>query len=300
MMSHATTRAVALLLGLAALAVLAGCGGPPGWVRTAPEDGQYFYAVGIRSDAPTLEEGKRSAAANAVEQLLERFGIRARARYRELKNELQTKVRDELASVSESVMLRDHFLVRWDYTPRRVSDRLSYDVYVLVRYPKTEWARERARLEQRALDRRLRFHSQLTVNLQEDYDGKPVLPGIAHPVLARHLRMVGFAVQDERRPEGADLAMPDVLVTGRCVARRANQMLEGVYASRAAGEIQAVDAETGQVFAHVAREEVGFADSASEAGRRALATLAERMAETLVTELRVGLIPPKEKEVTRK
>ena len=295
MVAHMVTRVVALTVWFA----LAGCGGPPGWVRTAPEDGQYFYAVGIRSEAPTLEEGKRSAAANAVEQLLERFGIRAHARYRELKTELQTKVRDELASVSESVILRDHFLIRWDYTTRRVNDRLSYDVYVLVRYPKSEWMRERARLEQRALERRLRVHAQLTVDLQEDNDGKPVLPGIVRPVLTRRLRGAGFAVREDQRGEGADPAMPDVLVTGRCMARRANQMLDGVYASRAAGEIQAVDAETGQVLAHVTREEVGFANSSSEAGRRALATLAEGLAEALVRELRAGSTTSKEQEVRR-
>jgi hypothetical protein len=295
MMARMVTRAVALTVWFA----LAGCGGPPGWVRTAPEDGQYFYAVGIRSDAPTLEEGKRSAAANAVEQLLERFGIRARARYRELKSELQTKVRDELASVSESVMLRDHYLFRWDYTSRRVSDRLSYDVYVLVRYPKTEWARERARLEQRALERRLRAHVQLAVDLHEDDDGKPLLPGIVRTALAHRLRGAGFSVREVLREEGADLAMPDVLVTGRCMARQARQMLDGVYASRASGEIQAVDSETGEVLARVTGEEAGFADSASEAGRRALATLAEGLADALVKELRGGSTAPREQEVRR-
>lgn len=151
-----------MVLGLAFLILLTGCANKPGWINQVPEDAYSVYVLGLSSGAPSVETGMKLAAGSAVEQLIDRFGIEAQARYREWKTELEAKVQDELESVSETVHLRGHLISDWHVVPRTVKGKARFDVYVLLRYPKAEFARERARLRQHDLERRRQIRQAIT------------------------------------------------------------------------------------------------------------------------------------------
>ena len=126
-----------------------------------PRDEANFYVHGFASGASSREEGMKSAAAHAVTQLIERFGIEAQSRYREWRTGLELKVQDELESVSEKVRLRGHLIVDWHSTTRVINGQETFDVHVLMRYPKAEWEQERARLYQKDTERHFRIRQAI-------------------------------------------------------------------------------------------------------------------------------------------
>ncbi|MBI5410289.1 MAG: hypothetical protein HZA14_13080 [Nitrospirae bacterium] len=131
----------AAALVLAAASAIAG--GIPKWVTKAPEDKEYLYFVGIKTDALALEDGKRLAINQAVTELVEHFEIRLKSRYYEKKTEIETTLLDEIESKSTDVRVRGALLKDWYFEkPER-----GFDVYVLVRYPRAELEMERQRAQ---------------------------------------------------------------------------------------------------------------------------------------------------------
>jgi len=114
----------------------------PGWIMEVPKDKQYIYAVGMKTAAFSLEEGKRSAVQQAVTELVEHFELQSRVRYQERKTELETKVMDEIQSLSGDVKIRGSLISEWHFEK---TNEGKYDVYILLRYPREELERERAR-----------------------------------------------------------------------------------------------------------------------------------------------------------
>jgi len=122
----------------------------PGWIRSIPQDEQYFYAVGIKTGASTLEEGKRSAVQQAVTELVEHFELQSSVKYEERKTELETKVMDEIRSLSGNVKIKGSLISDWHF--EKTGDG-RYDVYVLLRYPRVELEKERARQQSEATEK---------------------------------------------------------------------------------------------------------------------------------------------------
>jgi hypothetical protein len=134
----------------ACLAVLAaGCsarrGGLPDWVVNPPTSRAYLYAVGVRSGAPTIEEARRGAVEQAVGELVRGFGVTSRTAYEEVRSDLATRVHEELRSESAKVEIKEAVIQDWHL--RRAAS--GYDAFVLLRYPRAQAEREKARLQSR-------------------------------------------------------------------------------------------------------------------------------------------------------
>src|SRR3972149_1007131 len=130
----------------------------PGWIRSIPQDKQYFYAVGIKTGASTLEEGKRSAVQQAVTELVEHFELQSRVKYEERKTELETKVMDEIRSLSGNVKIKGSLISEWHFEK---TEEGRYDVYVLLRYPRVELKREMSRQQSEATEKISRIQGEL-------------------------------------------------------------------------------------------------------------------------------------------
>lgn len=145
MRAYFACRIVWILSAIVAVSLssYAMAGGIPKWVVKVPEDKEYLYFVGIKTSAPALEDGKRSAIKQAVTELVEHFEVRSKTRYYEKKTELETKLFDEIDSKSRDVTVRGALLKDWYF------DRTEggFDVYVLVQYPKFELVNEKQRAQ---------------------------------------------------------------------------------------------------------------------------------------------------------
>jgi hypothetical protein len=133
---------ITLLLSLICLSPVHGARRPR-WIDRPPEDRLYLYVVGVATDSPTLEEGRRLAISNAVSEIVQYFGITSKVRFNEKRTELYTKVLDEFEATSRGAIIKGSFVEDWHFEEDR--DTMTYDVFVLVRFPKEEITKEKAR-----------------------------------------------------------------------------------------------------------------------------------------------------------
>lgn len=115
----------------------------PAWIDRRPTSNEYIYLVGIRSGAPTVEVGRSEAARQAVSELANYLGVRLQSKLQVFMSEVETKVQDEMKSSSEKVELRGGLIDDW-YAEK--TSQGTYEVYVLLRYPRVEIEKEQARL----------------------------------------------------------------------------------------------------------------------------------------------------------
>lgn len=71
---------------------------PPPWIEKRPDDvGDTLYAVGIKTNSPTMEGGENDARMDAVRQIVERFfGMEVESKYKKFRVDFQTKVEEDL------------------------------------------------------------------------------------------------------------------------------------------------------------------------------------------------------------
>jgi hypothetical protein len=133
------------LLTCLCLAVAAGVSAKdkPAWIERLPTSNEYIYVMGIRSGAPTLEAGRSEATRQAVGELTSYLGVRMQSKLQVFMTDLETKIQDEMKATTEKVELRGGLIHDW-HVERTAQG--TYDVYVLLRYPRGEIEKEQARL----------------------------------------------------------------------------------------------------------------------------------------------------------
>jgi hypothetical protein len=135
--------ALAAIALAAALVAAVGCAGNSRWTASR-EDDRYLYVPGVATGASSLEEGKRRAVLQAVSEIVQFFGYTSTVEYNEKRTELSTKILDQFTAASGDARVRGSMVedLRWERDPGKG----TYDVYVIVRFPKEEIHRERTRL----------------------------------------------------------------------------------------------------------------------------------------------------------
>jgi hypothetical protein len=125
----------------ARIMVEASADNPPEWVVHEPEsDTEFHYFRGFRSDAPSLEGGETDARHNAMSHIIAFLGLRVEVDYERMRTEDQTQIRDAITSVGGAdifgTRLNELYYRRW-----RISDGTgveeAYDVYALIRFPRS-------------------------------------------------------------------------------------------------------------------------------------------------------------------
>src|ERR1700741_2832826 len=74
----------------------------PQWVTHPPSnDDDYFYSVGVKSSANTLEDGLQEAVGNAVGKIVDYLGITASRKYESVKTEYINRFNIQYRQYSE-------------------------------------------------------------------------------------------------------------------------------------------------------------------------------------------------------
>lgn len=150
-------RPAIVAIALFAFAACSGRGAIPRWVESPPEDERFWYGVGVRSGAPSLEEARRGAVEQAVAELVRRFGIRSQTTYEEVRRDIETRVREELLTRSENIEIEE--AVVQEFRSRRGPE--GHEAFVLVRYPREAAALERERMQRKDAVVRGRSHAAM-------------------------------------------------------------------------------------------------------------------------------------------
>jgi hypothetical protein len=127
----------------------------PAWMARAPKDADALYFTGAKEGSSSLDEGKESAMAAARDQAAQYIGVEISAEHNdvmstdEAENKASDKIRSRAQAVIRSAELAD---VYYEKISREAGSGTidRYDVWVLLKLPKAEIARERARQDDEA------------------------------------------------------------------------------------------------------------------------------------------------------
>jgi hypothetical protein len=127
-------------------------GGKPDWTVEIPEESdEFYYFRGFKTGALSLEDGLTDARSNATRQVLEMIQARGLVDYKKARVENGlAETRDDVGSVTEDGLkilsktvasgvkeLESYTEKVERYTPNGI--RYFWNVYTLVRYPKSEY-----------------------------------------------------------------------------------------------------------------------------------------------------------------
>ena len=127
-------------------------GDKPNWVKKIPrEDDEYFFFRGFKTGALSLEDGLTDARSNATRQVLEMIQAQGLIDYKKARVETGlAETREDVGSVTEDGLkilsrtvasgvkeLESYTEKVERYTPTGV--RYFFNVYTLVRYPRSEY-----------------------------------------------------------------------------------------------------------------------------------------------------------------
>jgi hypothetical protein len=116
---------------------------PPYWTVTPPADtDEYFYSVGVKTSAPTLDGGETDARMDGVKKFIERFyGIKVSTEYKKVRrsfeSEITEKVRGSSGGQIAGIKLRE---VYWKKYKIYSEGRFNYyfDIWVLLEIRRTD------------------------------------------------------------------------------------------------------------------------------------------------------------------
>lgn len=118
----------------------------PKWIVKPPKLKEDLYFVGTKTGSESLDEGKKSAVDGAVKEIVEFFGITAKTSYEEKASYFSTKILDQIQTKGEARIagldVEEMYYEEW----QEEEGRKTYNVFVLIRYPKEELEKEKRRL----------------------------------------------------------------------------------------------------------------------------------------------------------
>lgn len=139
------------------------------WIDTIPiHDSEYLYFVGIKTGAPTLEEGKRSAVKAAIAELVEYFEVNLQSKYLESTTTLETRILLEIEAVSKSVSIKEAGLKDWQFEK---TDKGVFDVYVLIQYPRAAFEAEKRRIQTERHEKKMQIKKAIEDGQKAELNG---------------------------------------------------------------------------------------------------------------------------------
>jgi len=165
-------------------------GGTPKWVNKIPkEDKEYYYFRGFKTGALALEDGLTDARANAIRQVLEMIQAQGLVDYKkarvehglaERREDVGSLTQDGLKILSRTVARGVKELESYTEKVERVTAegvRYVFNVYTLVRYPKTEFDKAVAlAVKQRTAELRTKSDAEARKVVEDLDKGLPTSP----------------------------------------------------------------------------------------------------------------------------
>ncbi len=124
----------------------------PAWITDIPEDKDYYYFVGTSGDADDFDEGKKESVIDSLSQVVSTIGITvtASSTYEEkyYAEQYSTTISSELLTEG-SAKLQDAEITQIYYEQYDKPDGATFfRVWVLLKYNRSEIAKEQKRLEE--------------------------------------------------------------------------------------------------------------------------------------------------------
>ncbi|VAW65613.1 hypothetical protein MNBD_GAMMA08-1780 [hydrothermal vent metagenome] len=122
----------------------------PLWVTNLPSNPDYFYALGISTNTPSIRKGRLAAARDAAVEVSRYLGLKAESRFEMQSTELTRRIINEM-TVSTSAQLEGISLSQMYYeeylstNANKNKKENVFDVYVLLRIPMDDLLQEQAR-----------------------------------------------------------------------------------------------------------------------------------------------------------
>lgn len=123
----------------------------PGWITHPPQQEDSLYFVGISTGAETLEQGQEAATKNAVAKIAGFLSTRVQSTFEEQTTEIEQNLKQQITAKSTASVLGAHLVDSYHEKLVRIDKKFrleKYDVYVLVRFPKSQVGKELARQQQ--------------------------------------------------------------------------------------------------------------------------------------------------------
>ncbi len=124
----------------------------PAWITRLPTNNDYFYALGISTDAPSLRQGRLLAAKNAVIEVSNYLGLKARGHFEVKKTELTTRIYNAISVTTSASLKRSRLSQMYyeEFTYAGAEEKANvFDVYILLRIPMADLKQEQLRQKQK-------------------------------------------------------------------------------------------------------------------------------------------------------
>ncbi len=106
---------------------------PPDWLSASPSMDDQYAAVGVATNAPSLEDGIGRARLNAIAQIIEQaYGVEAASTYNRERTAMRVYIRDRLEGASQGTIRE----MRTEWYWRRYQGGF-FDVWVLISVART-------------------------------------------------------------------------------------------------------------------------------------------------------------------
>ena len=136
----------------------------PKWITLPPQESEFLYFIGSKSKAPTYEDGVKTALANAMSEVMMNIGFTFA-----MQTEITTRIEadKDLSSYVDNIQqtgsaelkdqrIKEIYFEKYKDTKMVVENNIQkkveqvyYDVYLLLKYSKSEIAKERKKKEQK-------------------------------------------------------------------------------------------------------------------------------------------------------
>jgi len=118
---------------------------PPQWISQLPSNKNYFYALGISTDASSIQQGRQFAAKNAIVEVSNYLGLKASGSFEIQRTALTTRILEDISTTTSANLKRSR-LTQMYYEQFRYHDNDEsaqvFDVYILLRIPMSDLQRE--------------------------------------------------------------------------------------------------------------------------------------------------------------
>jgi len=189
----------------------------PEWVKRVPSEVGYIYFVASKTGAATVEDGKKDAFENALIQIAEYLGVKVDSTYMGGGFQISKKVLDVICMKTKARIEKAY--LKEVFTQKHRNEEIGkdfYDVFVLVRYPVAEAAKERERIKEenrKIVKRAERYFQKGKKNIEDGLISSAfqnfsiALKILENTLESRHLRdeIFSFAVMCFKKIELAEL-----------------------------------------------------------------------------------------------
>ena len=144
--------------------LLGGCGGPqvvretsqpakPVWMTQLPQEDEYLYFVGSFTGAGSLELGQSSARKDAQAKIAEYLGVDVASQLEMTITDVEQSVKEELQTKTDAMVKQAFMADSYHEKTTRTAENsrmVTFDVHLLVKYPKAQAQKELGRKESEA------------------------------------------------------------------------------------------------------------------------------------------------------